>query len=139
VTDPAFFEVSAQVIPLLMVVGLIEHRGTSAPEAEGSPRHRLPRGERDLAITRLGVMLAVVLGEVAALTAVAGYPTPLEDMVVRAGLAGAALFVIDRFLDDEFDRLVRTMRVPMRLVVILTFLVVAVAAVAAPFFVALVP
>jgi 4-hydroxybenzoate polyprenyltransferase len=121
-TNPEFFSVTAQVIPLLLLVGLIDHAGTPGPD--DGPRHRLGGPVRTLAFVRLTSMAALLAGEVAALVAVAGRPTRLERECVVFALALGALLVLDRFCDREIDRLNETMRRPARVAVVLVFFLV---------------
>jgi hypothetical protein len=126
-----FFMVSAQVIPLLVLIGLIDHRGTPTPGG----RHRWGGPVLSLALLRMGVMLGCVLGELAALVAISGHPTLIEQKLVVGGLILGGLMVVDRFVDIEFERLIETMRPAPRMVLILAYLVVLAAALVVPIFV----
>jgi hypothetical protein len=119
--ERSFFEVTAQVIPLLLLVGLVEYRGSVAPEED--PR-RARAEERTLVLMRLAMMIALVLAEVAALTALAGRPTRVERGYVIGGLSVGGLGVVVRFLDVEFERLVAVTGRRTRLAVILVVTIV---------------
>ena len=135
--DPDFFSVSAQVIPLLLLVGLIDHAGTPEPPGPGAPRHRLGGPGRTLALARLTTMVFLLMGEVAALVAVAGRPTILERHFVVAGLAMGAFAVVDRFTDQEIERLVATTRLRARMALLVVFLALLIGPIAVSVFAAL--
>ncbi len=98
----AFFEVAAQVIPVLFLALVVEER--FQPDDEETPRER---------VARSWLLALLVVGEVLALSVVAGALTPSK--AVGSMVAGAMLFagfllavpVLSRELQDERTRLER--------------------------------
>jgi hypothetical protein len=91
-----FFSTAAQVVPFLALIGMIEERKGWDEANDGKP-------SASDAIGRLLIMAALVLAEVAALTALAGRPTPTERKYVIVGLCTGGLTVAIRFIGHEFQ------------------------------------
>jgi len=105
--DREFFATSAQVLAILMLAGLVEHR-TKVDDDDvrhGTP-YRQKRPERIAVLIRVFMMLGVAFGLVAAMTALAGRPTQTERRYVIVGLCVAGVSVAERFLDREIDLLI---------------------------------
>ena len=93
-TDPEFFATAAQVVPLLALAGFVEdRRGWDAAPSRSDP------------ILRLVLVLGLMAAEVAALTALAGRPTPFERKFVILGLVIGGFALALRFLGHEIDAL----------------------------------
>ena len=99
VPDRSFFEVAAQVVPLLAITGLLERsRDEEANDAVFD------------AATRLVMWTALLVAEVTALAALAGTPTHRQRQVVIAGLALGGMALVQRVGDRELRALARTGR-----------------------------
>jgi hypothetical protein len=94
-TSPAFYEISAQLIPVLFLAMVVEEK--LQPDAEESPSDR---------VTRSWLLASLVIGEVLALAVVAGGLTAgpgTTSLIALAMLFAAfliALPVISRELKD---------------------------------------
>jgi hypothetical protein len=103
VADPKFFEVSAQLLPVLVLAAAVETRLRFPPDPRD--RHRAP-GPWYL-LRRLAMLAAISIGEITALVAVAGRPTALQTVVVVVVvvtvLGALGTLIIAPYLAEEAD------------------------------------
>lgn len=99
VAEPEFFEVTAQLLPVLVLASALETRLRLPPD--GRERHRAP-GPGYL-LRRLTMLAMVSIGEIAALTAVAGRPTALQTHAVVTVLGVLGVLIIAPYAMEEVD------------------------------------
>lgn len=118
--DRAFFEIAAQLIPLFFLLILVENR-LRLPAQEGESERPL-RGF----MARMGLLAAVVIGEAAALVAVAGQPTEFEAAIVAQVLGILGVYILAPPVMREIEEVrahVHSRAIKHLLVTIATFVV----------------
>jgi uncharacterized membrane protein YhaH (DUF805 family) len=88
--DPGLYSTSAQVIPAIMIAGLVE-RGFRRKNTETATRSDVLLG--------LLTMLSLVAGEIGALLGTAGVHTRLVGELTVSGLTVGLLAVVEAYLD----------------------------------------
>jgi hypothetical protein len=102
IASPEYFNVAAQVIPVIMLAILVEGRmDLTRRDEDQAGRHRRPSGRQ--ALRRLWNLGIVCLGEAMALRAVAGHPTVADTVVVTEVLGVLAAILLWPFMENELD------------------------------------